>query len=260
MAQQLGPVGEVSPGRVKHSALIGSRIDAFVALAGLGDIEQMKQELLLLEDADGISPLEQRSALQAAANAGHADVCTFLLASGADPNQQDEKSWTPLHHAACRGHLTVVRVLLESGAIASARAAREISDSAPCATRWLQFLGNFFCGPTPRHLARDSSVRDLLFEFEARQLCGRLVRCDTPRPVRRWRHELRLPAEGVLEERGGAFHACRVRCSQLVARLQQLRKSGYRRQTAGLGFGGGGEEARVTRSSSKDALQPAPPA
>lgn len=37
-------------------------------------------------------------------------------------NKQDQFVWTPLHHAACAGHVEIVHVLLEAGAAVDAPA------------------------------------------------------------------------------------------------------------------------------------------
>ena len=170
------------------TGLAGSKVDAFVTAAFVGDLAQVKRDVSGA-DIDRVSPLEGRTALQAAAESGHADVCAFLLGAGANPDQQDERSRTPLHHAACRGHLEVTRVLLEHGASAAARAARESLPRNSVCARWLHFLTDVFCGPTPRHCAADPAVRALLVEYERRQLCKRLLCCSTPIPLRHWRRE-----------------------------------------------------------------------
>lgn len=55
-------------------------------------------------DASGKTPLHVAAAL------GHADICAFLTAHGADPNALDERRNTPLLLAAGAGHLAVVKV------------------------------------------------------------------------------------------------------------------------------------------------------
>ena len=188
------------------TGLAGSKIDAFVTAAFVGDLAQVKREVNG-PDIDRVSPLEGRTALQAAAESGHADIAAFLLGAGANPDQQDSRSWTPLHHAACRGHLEVTRVLLENGASAAARAAREgLPRNSVCA-RWLRFMTDAFCGPTPRHCAADPAVRALLLEYERRQLPARLL-CRTPIPLRHWRRECVVPNHTSLPRPRLARAAC----------------------------------------------------
>lgn len=54
---------------------------------------------------------QDESPLMIAALEGKMDMCTQLIAKGADVNKT---GWTPLHYAATRGHLDVMRLLLEN--------------------------------------------------------------------------------------------------------------------------------------------------
>ncbi|MBC7682269.1 MAG: ankyrin repeat domain-containing protein [Ferruginibacter sp.] len=54
---------------------------------------------------------QDESPLMIAALEGQLDICTQLIAKGADVNKT---GWTPLHYAATRGHLDVIRLLLEN--------------------------------------------------------------------------------------------------------------------------------------------------
>jgi len=54
--------------------------------------------------------------LHFAAMDGDIDRVTALLAAGVDPNRFDGLGKTPLHYAAERAHLGVMRLLLENGA------------------------------------------------------------------------------------------------------------------------------------------------
>lgn len=54
---------------------------------------------------------QDESPLMIAALEGELDICTQLIAKGADVNKT---GWTPLHYAATRGHRDVIRLLLDN--------------------------------------------------------------------------------------------------------------------------------------------------
>ncbi|WP_310372501.1 ankyrin repeat domain-containing protein [Rhodoferax ferrireducens] len=56
---------------------------------------------------------KDESPLMIAALAGELEICQKLIAKGADVNKT---GWTPLHYAATRGHIEVIRLLLENSA------------------------------------------------------------------------------------------------------------------------------------------------
>lgn len=60
--------------------------------------------------------LRRRSALHLAALHGQVEAVQFLLAHGADVDLQDSESETPLHNAAFAANLTIMKLLLDSGA------------------------------------------------------------------------------------------------------------------------------------------------
>jgi ankyrin repeat protein len=64
-----------------------------------------------------------------------------LLENGANPNTKDNNGWTPLHWAAFKDYVDVVRVLLERGA-----------------DPWIADNG----GHIPLDYAKDSAIRSLL--------------------------------------------------------------------------------------------------
>jgi ankyrin repeat protein len=61
------------------------------------------------------------SVLHHAAARGNLSVVELLLAAGADAGKRDQHGRTPLHLAAAAGHLPVARALVEAGAAVGAR-------------------------------------------------------------------------------------------------------------------------------------------
>ncbi|PHZ12613.1 ankyrin, partial [Rhizopus microsporus ATCC 52813] len=49
-----------------------------------------------------------------------------LLDLGADPNEKDYAGWTPLHEAALRGQIDVIKLLIKHGADVNARGGEEL--------------------------------------------------------------------------------------------------------------------------------------
>jgi ankyrin repeat protein len=113
----------------------GARIDSLPAAAGLNRSEIFEQ---LLRDA---SSDDRHRALGLAAHLGHAAIVRRLLDSGEDPDRYNPAGMhahaTPLHHAALRGHLDVVRALVDRGARTDMRDA--IYDATPLG--WAQHGG-----------------------------------------------------------------------------------------------------------------------
>ena len=73
------------------------------------------------------TPLPQGwTPLQSAVSSGHEEVTRALLSLGADANQANAQGRTPLHYAASKGRLPLLRLLLQGQ---GARAARR-DDSA----------------------------------------------------------------------------------------------------------------------------------
>ncbi|KAI8487113.1 hypothetical protein Bbelb_351830 [Branchiostoma belcheri] len=92
--------------------------EALLKAALQGDTVRVKQ---LLEE--GVNPnhtdFGEMTPLHLAAENGHHETVSVLLAAGADVNIQDKRRayhWTPLHQAAGNGHHETVSVLLAAGA------------------------------------------------------------------------------------------------------------------------------------------------
>jgi uncharacterized protein len=64
------------------------------------------------------------TALQTAMLCGEADVVTFLLEKGADPNVRQDEGFVPLHEAAFLGRVDLAALLLAHGAELDARSAK----------------------------------------------------------------------------------------------------------------------------------------
>jgi ankyrin repeat protein len=71
----------------------------------------------------------RREELHFAAQDGDVVEVSRLLNEGHSPNVFDELGKTPLHYAAARGHLEVMRLLLASGADVNAHDERVIGDT-----------------------------------------------------------------------------------------------------------------------------------
>jgi ankyrin repeat protein len=72
----------------------------------------------------------EREQLHFAAGDGDLETVKRLLQHGADPNAFDDLGWTPLIHAAKRGHVDVVVCLLAAGAKVDARDEAHASNTA----------------------------------------------------------------------------------------------------------------------------------
>jgi ankyrin repeat protein len=97
-----------------------------------------------LEDASpkGCTPLLY------AARGGYSELVRFLVERGASPLKQDHAGGTVLHHAIEKGHLDVLRVLIEQGI--DVQAAIEVADNA---------------GRTPLYEAIDNNASNSLVSF-----------------------------------------------------------------------------------------------
>lgn len=90
---------------------------ALLAAAGSDDDDPAGVQLLLRHKASvNATDLAGRSALHAAAAAGHAGIAEVLLAAGADVDTRDHAQLTPLLDAAFGGHAAVAERLLQAGA------------------------------------------------------------------------------------------------------------------------------------------------
>lgn len=96
-------------------------VHSFVCAAEFGQLEFIKH-CLELDDPNAAtaftngSASDDRMALHSAAGKGHIEIVRCLLEHGADPNVSDGTSFTPLALAAVAGHVETVRLLLTKGA------------------------------------------------------------------------------------------------------------------------------------------------
>jgi ankyrin repeat protein len=81
------------------------------------------------DDEDWFGQKLEREALHFAAGDGDLDRVKELLAEGYPINAFDDLSWTPLHHAARKEHLAVVRYLIAAGADVNAHEEERIGDT-----------------------------------------------------------------------------------------------------------------------------------
>lgn len=90
--------------------------DDVVSAAAAGELTTVRS--LIERDASCMHSADTagRTALHAAAHAGHARIVEYLLQRGAALDVRDNKNRTPLHLAAYGGHSDIVRMLLAAGA------------------------------------------------------------------------------------------------------------------------------------------------
>ncbi|XP_051556482.1 KN motif and ankyrin repeat domain-containing protein 4-like isoform X1 [Myxocyprinus asiaticus] len=89
-----------------------------IMLASLTDVEspgdmKVLQQLMELGDVNAHVGQVGQTALHLAVRHGRVPIVRLLLAQGADPNAQDHAGTTPMISACDRGHINVVRILLE---------------------------------------------------------------------------------------------------------------------------------------------------
>jgi ankyrin repeat protein len=105
----------------------GARVDSLPLAAGLGSENEVVR-MLPTSTAE-----ERHRALAVAAQHGHVAIVEQLLDAGEDPNRFNPSGLhahsTPLHQAALKGHLDVVRALVERGARSDVR--DKIYDGTP---------------------------------------------------------------------------------------------------------------------------------
>ncbi|MCB9869976.1 MAG: ankyrin repeat domain-containing protein [Planctomycetes bacterium] len=124
---EIDRVGDVTWTSPVHTALVfgyvaaaralverGAATDSLAVAAGLGRLDDVEARL-------PTSTSEQRqAALALSAQLGQTAVVARLLTTDVDPTRHNPPGFhahaTPLHHAALRGHLEVVRLLLAHGA------------------------------------------------------------------------------------------------------------------------------------------------
>jgi Ankyrin repeats (3 copies) len=93
-------------------------------VAALNTHFRMAAMLLPLCGSGGVDEAEQQfgaTVLHRAAENSQSNVCTWLVANGADVAARDHHGYTPLHYAAIGGASEAVRALLEAGADPTAR-------------------------------------------------------------------------------------------------------------------------------------------
>ena len=80
-------------------------------------------------DSDPLDDWFERERLHRAAQDGEVAEVQRLLSVGYQPNEFDELGKTPLHYAAERGHLEVIKLLIASGADVNANDERVIGNT-----------------------------------------------------------------------------------------------------------------------------------
>lgn len=111
--------------------------DDVVSAAAAGELTTVRS--MIEQDASRVNSADPagRTALHAAAHAGHARIVEYLLQQRAAADVRDNKNRTPLHLAAYGGHTDIIRMLLAAGADKNAldRAGKKPLDAAVARNR-----------------------------------------------------------------------------------------------------------------------------
>jgi ankyrin repeat protein len=95
--------------------------NALLEAAEKGDLPEVKRLLAGGADKDARRKFDGWTPLHLAAWKNHVDVVRCLLEAGADKNAKNDQGDTPIHWAVDLGHVDAVRCLLEAGADPSAK-------------------------------------------------------------------------------------------------------------------------------------------
>ena len=87
---------------------------ALIVAAGSGDVAEMRRLIDRGANVNAVA-LDDLTPLTHAADRGHIEAVRLLIASGADVNKASG-DLSPLYFAADSGHVAVVELLLENGA------------------------------------------------------------------------------------------------------------------------------------------------
>ncbi|WP_418061232.1 ankyrin repeat domain-containing protein [Pimelobacter simplex] len=88
--------------------------ERYLAAAAAGDLDGVRAALAAGADRDAVDR-EEASAILAAARGRHHDVVRFLVATGVDIDAQDQTCFNPFLHGCIHDDLELVRIMVEAG-------------------------------------------------------------------------------------------------------------------------------------------------
>ncbi len=88
--------------------------ERYLAAAAAGDLAGVRAALAEGVDKD-VQDREEASAILAAARGGHHDVVRALIAEGVDIDAQDQTCFNPFIHGCIHDDLTLVKLMVEAG-------------------------------------------------------------------------------------------------------------------------------------------------